>query len=578
MCTQCGAALLPNPTAAQTMLGFQSPLAPKPQPSQPPAQPPVAQPAPPTQPPAQGQPFAAKTMLGFSLPPEMHALQQQFQQQAAPAQPAAQPPPQQGGGMAKTMLGMAMPGVAPVQSQPAQAPPPPAPQLPRGVGSGTILGVAVPGIAPLQSQPGAPPAAMAQRTLIHEPLPAIVPAPAPFMPEAAPSAPRLPGHKGFPIAIVAVIVGVVVLGGGVLLLLLSHSAPPIAATAKVSAEGKEQLHLQCESCADGTIVTWNGAKATFVKKSADLDLPAPLSIGENTFDLAIDRPGHGRDETVKLVLPLAFRIRGDVDGIAEDPPVIRVRIEAQSGSSVSVDGKPVTLDGDGKATLSYDVSQETTGEAEETRTIERKLPYEVTGKDKKTSSGEVVIRVGVVPLRLDAPGPALVTDTSPVWVAGRTAKGAQVTVGATALPVAPDGSFEGSVDVSPGVQTLTVRASASKDAPVKVAPRTVTASVERVDSLAAKATALGSTSLTTFSGSVVDVRGAHHHTILLIDDRSCSSPPCLERVDYGSDTDVQPGDHVTAWGTPGKPVTTTDGKTLPVIAAELVRKEAPHHR
>jgi len=578
VCSQCGAPVQAMPTAAQTMIGFSSPLAP-----------PVAQPQPPAPAPAPAPAPMAQTMLGFAAP----------DLRVPPAQPA--PPPAQPAPLAagmKTMLGVAAPGIAPAPAPQPQPQPQPAAKL----GSGTILGVAVPGIAPLHATPGLapppqpqpPPQAKPQfsGTMLLEQAP-IVPAPAPYVPEAAPAAPVVVARRGFPLAAVAIVASVLLLGGGGAILYFARSSNPLTATAKVSPEGKEQLHLVCEGCPDGTMATLsngNGATASFTKHEADLDLATPLAIGDNAFSIALDRPGVGRDETVKLVLPLAYRIRGDLDGLAAATPELRVDVEAQKGATVTVDGKPVTLDASGKATLSYDVSADTTGEADDVRTLERKLPYEVVGKDKKKSQGEVLLRVAVMRLRVGAPGASLVTDQPRVWIAGVTSKGGVVTANGAPLTVAADGAFEGQVDVQDGAQKIVVRASPPEADAKKVAPRTTTVSVERVASLASEAAKLdkaptpGGDALAgdpaaavgqaaAITGSVIDARAEHHHAVLLVSDkRDCKTGLCVVRVEYGADVDVRAGDPVAAYGSVGKPISTPDGKTLPVVDATIVRK------
>ena len=497
--------------------------------------------------------------------------------------------------MAKTMLGIAAPGIAPAQSAP-QAPPQPVPQAPKALG-GTMLGVAIPGIAPLHSSPGAAPPPQqhtpAPAPIVYEPPPPIVPAPAPFIHEAAPSAPTVAHKRGAPIALVAVIASLVVLAGGAALLFFSRSgAPPLTASAKVSADGKEQLHLKCEGCPDGTTAAWQGAKATFASKEADLDLPAPLSIGDNTFQIALDRPGVGRDETVKLVLPLAYRIRGDLSALSSATPTINVVVEAQPGTTVTVDGKPVALDASGKATVGYDVTQETTGATDETRTIDKKIPYTVEDKTKKTTTGEVAVRVAVLPLHVDAPGAMLVTSDATAWISGRTAKGSAVTANGKALTVAPDGAFEGPIDLQDGAQSVTVRTAPADDAKTKAAPRSATVQVKRVASIDAEAKALDTPDALGFDdaardpagnagkpftviGSVLEARAGHHQTVLLVDDkRGCAKGPCMVRVEHGADDGVRAGDPIAAYGTLGKSFTTPDGKTLVVLSASLVRKGA----
>ena len=318
-------------------------------------------------------------------------------------------------------------------------------------------------------------------------------------------------------------------------------------------------------------------------------MPAPLAIGDNAFDIALDRPGVGRDETVKIVLPLAYRIRGDLSGLGETPPVLRVDVEAVPGSMVTVDGKPVALDASGKATLGYDVTSMTDGTADETRAIERKMPYEVVGKDKKKSTGEVTVRVAVLPLHVDAPTALLVTDQPTVWVAGKTAKGAAVTANGKPLTVDADGSFEGTVDVAGPEQPIVIRAAPAGDAATKAAPRTATVTVRRVASVAGEAKAIENTvrldagaltrdpaaadgSAVKIVGSVVDARTTHHRAALLVDGKNgcAKGATCLVRVDFGGDVALHAGDPVEAFGTATKPITSADGKTVPAVIATLV--------
>ena len=463
-----------------------------------------------------------------------------------------------------------------------------------------MLGVAMPGIAPLHSQPGVSPpppstAAPAQpipaRTMLLEQPPPIVPAPAPLAPEVAPSAPVVVSRRGVPLAVFAVLALVLVLGVGGAILYFSRGAPPMTATAKVSADGKEQLHLTCQGCPDGTKASWKGSTAMFETHEADLDLPTPLAIGDNAFDIALDRPGVGRDETVKIVLPLAYRIRGDLSGIGETPPVVRVDVEARPGSIVTVDGKPVALDASGKATLSYDVSADARGAADETKTIERKMPYEVVGKDEKKSTGEVSVRVAVLPLHLDAPTAGQVTDGKTLTIAGKTAKGATVTANGKSLAVEADGSFDGAIDLSDGEQPIAIRAAPAGEAATKAVPRVATITVKRVASLASEAAALEKTAKldagalardpvaaegqsVTVAGAIVDARAAHHRTALLVDAKNgcAKGASCLVRVDYGADLDVRAGDTVEAFGVATKPITTPEAKTAPAVLASIVRK------
>ena len=572
----------PQPAGARTMLGFAAPPELQrlinAQPAQAPAQPapplPSAiQPAPQPMP----GPAGAKTMLGVAAPEVLAALQHAAPPPAAP-QPAAHAPGPVG---AKTMLGVAMPGIAPIPAAPAPA------HAPMASGARTMLGVAVPGIAPTHAgtpqlapqanapqmhrtmlgvaAPGIAPLAPGAAPLPDEPLPAIVPAPrAPVFEEPQPSAPQLPRKRGIPIAVVAGVgLFVVLLVGGVIALLWRGGAP-IVATPHLGPTGNEQLHLKCTTCPDETTATLGSAKATFKGGEADIDVPSPLIVGDNAFEIAIDRPAMGRDEHVKLKVPVSYRIRADLSEVSAATPSIGVLVEATPGSQVTLDGKPVTLDASGKATAHFELGSDAEGFADETKTLERKYAYTVvsgSAKDKTPGSGDVIAKVGVLPLHLDAPGPSFVTDAGTLTVAGRTAKGAAVTVNGAAFAVAADGSFEGSVDVPSGETSFAIRTSLTGGAN-PAAARSATFKVRRVASVEAEAATLSKAvrlgydafaqdvaanvgQAIAIDGTVLEARTTHHQTLLVIDDhQGCAKGPCLLRVAYGADFAAHSGDVV----------------------------------
>ena len=246
-----------------------------------------------------------------------------------------------------------------------------------------MLGVALPGIAPTRPPDGAaaPSAVVAQSPAApvrHRPHAATlplqvqyVPPPEPLRELAAPPPPKIVRKKGgFPLAAVALVMGVLVLAGGVALALLWKGAPPITGLARTTPEGKDVLHLTCDakSCKDGTVVTLGGAKTVFTAGEADLPLATPLHVGDNTFDLMVDRPGMGRDETVRLVVPVAYRVSADVTTMGASHPSITIRVEAHPGTAVTVDGKPLALDANGAGAYAID---ETSGDRGAGRRVAR---------------------------------------------------------------------------------------------------------------------------------------------------------------------------------------------------------------
>ena len=321
----------------------------------------------------------------------------------------------------------------------------------------------------------------------------------------------------------------------------------MAAKPWLDAQGNEVLHLECANCADGTTVSLEGAKATFKAMAADLPLAKPLNVGENDLTVTLDRPGSGRDESVKLAVPVAFRIRADLSDINAKTPVIAVRVSAAPGSDVTVDKKPLALDATGNGSYVIDVSADTEGPTEDVRLIDRKdrlLDPSPRGcKGGKSDVGQVNARIAIVPLRLDAPSAHAVTDGSSVTIAGQTVAGGAVTIDGAPATMQPDGSFADKRDVTTAPMAIEIRASAQGRA-----PRTAHVTVKKVASLEAEAKAAEQTPLLTYdqitpdiaskvgqpavlAGEVIEARVTGHQTIALVNDsRGCKSGPCLARV------------------------------------------------
>jgi hypothetical protein len=399
-------------------------------------------------------------------------------------------------------------------------------------------------------------------------------------PEVGP-APQLV-KKGLPLALVAGVVGALVAVGGVTAFLLLRS-PPLIAQPRLDAQGHEQLHLLCDGCQDGTIAELYDARATFQSKEADLALTTALKVGNNPLTIHIDRPNLGRDESVQVVVPVAFRIRADLADLGAARPAITVRVEALAGTDVRIDGKPVALDANGEGAYAIDISSETEGTADETRLIDRLIPYVVTPRSGEAQSGKLTVRVGIAPLRLDAPALHAVVDVATFRIAGRTVRGGTVKANDTALHMENDGTFAQSFDVGAvGDLPVEVRASAPQ-----LAPRTAHWVVKRVDHLADEAkarelapeltydtitgdlkAAIGKSTIV--EGDVVEVRTTSAQTVAVLDDaRGCSHAPCLVRVVYGGDTRFKHGDVLRAYGRVTRSVA-SGSSTVPEVEADFV--------
>jgi hypothetical protein len=453
---------------------------------------------------------------------------------------------------------------------------------------GTVLGVAVPGIAPLS--PDLAPSfgydAPVRPKLANTALAqiAVLPPPAPYADDSVPPPPPARRDiKGVPFALVAGLVGGLVVIGGAAVFFLKPSAPPILAQPRLDAQGSEILHLVCDNCADGTTASLDGAKATFSGKEADLRLSKSLEVGANDLVLQIDRPGAGRDEAVKLSVPLGFYVRADLTDIASAPPVIAVRVAAAPGTQVTVDGKPLALDDSGKGTYKLDVTGDTDGPSGEVRIVDKKIPYVVTPKGAPAQSGTVSARIGVATLRLDEPSLHAVFDTGAFMLAGQTAPGATLTIDGQPATVAADGSFAVAHPTANGETPIVLRTTVQGRA-----PRTVHLTVKKVASLGAEARAQEGMPLLTYdkiaqdiagaaglravvAGEVAEARVSGHQTIALVNDtRGCKRGPCLVRVVAPEDARLARGQSVRAYGVVTQAVTTPSGKTIPELSADFV--------
>jgi hypothetical protein len=467
------------------------------------------------------------------------------------------------------MLGVAMPGIAPTRPPRESAPP-----------------LAVTAAAPVPPPPARePPRAHHALTL---PLQVqYVPPPEPLHELPAPPRPHIVRKKGgFPLAVVALATGAVVLAGGVALAVLWHGAPPIAGQPRATADGKDMLHLVCDpkSCKDGTVVTLDGMKTTLVGGEADLLLATPLHVGDNPLELMVDRPGMGRDETVKLVVPVAYRVSADVTTLSAPHPAVTIRVQARPGAEATVDGKPLTLDGDGAGTYAIDEASATEGPADESRLVSVDVPYTIAWGGHAAESGTVSARAAVAPLRVDSPGSRAIVDGDSVLVAGRAAKGATVTVDSAAVTVGADGAFETTVATAAlGDHDIEVRAGTSV-----LVPRIVHVKVSRVASLTEAARAFEQQSPVGYDavmgdvagktgqpmvidGPVLESRASGHRTLALVDDRrGCAKSPCLTRVVIGQDVPLVRGDLLRAYALVARPFTTPAGQTIPEVESVFV--------
>ncbi|MFO0756216.1 MAG: hypothetical protein U0359_06975 [Byssovorax sp.] len=381
--------------------------------------------------------------------------------------------------------------------------------------------------------------------------------------------------------------------GGLLLVALLvaifwPSAPPLTARAKADADGREGAELRCPSCPDGTKVSIGEASAEMRGGVALVPLPSLLSLGENKKKVVIDRPGSGRDETVGVVINVAYRIRPDLTTLKGERPSIQIVAEAAQGTAITIDGKALPVTG-GRAVQTIDVTDACTGQSAEAKTISRQIPYTVVPETGPAEQGMVSVSVGIVPLTIEAPGPHVTIDGQSFVLAGKTMKGAEVTAAGRPIAVRPDGTFAQVMNVSSvGATQLEVRASVAG-----LAPRLSMIRVRRVPSLDAAAKEFTAESPIDFgpllggigaqvgkavvlAGEVVEARKQGYQTVILLDVAQSSGCPkagtCTARLVQGADSPVKKGDLVRVYGHVSRAFSVEGRADVPEIEVDFLTK------
>jgi len=385
-------------------------------------------------------------------------------------------------------------------------------------------------------------------------------------------------RKALPIVFGVLAVLVVAIVGAI----FWRSPAPLSARVRVTPDGHEAVEIDCASCPDGTKVTIGDTAAIVTGRLAQIPLVAPLALGENRLKVALDRPARGHDETVGVSVHVGYRLRPDLSMLGADKPTLHVAIEATKGFDITLDGQLVKLE-DGPRAHAIDVSAECTGSSDEPATLRKRIPYVVKSPDGTRDEGAVDIAVGIVPLRIDAPGPRVVTDSDTFVLSGHTTKGAEVLVAGRPIQVNADGAFAQRMSVSSiGATNIEVRAKIPG-----MAPRIVPIAVQRVQHLEEaakefqKEKPVGYTTVALASandvgrpvivaGQIAEVRTQNHQTIYMLDipaKEGCSksSESCRVRLVQGSTSTAKVGDSITAYGQIGRPSSSTGGPVVPEI-------------
>ncbi|MBN2197109.1 MAG: hypothetical protein JW751_30165 [Polyangiaceae bacterium] len=359
---------------------------------------------------------------------------------------------------------------------------------------------------------------------------------------------------------------------------------PLRATVSLDPSGAEMLALECVRCADGTLVRIGGATGTFASHRTAVAIGNRLVVGENRLTLTLVYPD-GRAEDVQLVVPVDFRLDPDLSALSASPPSVRVTVATTSGAAVVVNGVPVAIEPDGRGNANVDVTTELTGPSATVTTLEKTIPYVVTPAHAKPASGELLVKLGVASLLVEAPGDSIVVDGPNFWLAGRTLVGGTVTVGGRPIAVDDKGQFAQLMSVSAvGETTIFIRA----DAP-DYAPRLVPLHVRRVADLRTEAARLDAivthsyaeiaNRIATKKGfavgvecTIVEARIDGHRTIIVADVHGgCPAAPCYARVVHGARATPARGETWRAYGRVDRAVEwPRPGVSIPEIRAEFL--------
>jgi hypothetical protein len=365
------------------------------------------------------------------------------------------------------------------------------------------------------------------------------------------------------------------------LMLRGHGS--VTARASLDENGAEVLDISCRECPDGTKVWIDAAAVSFQAGKTKLRLSAPLKVGENPLVLVLERPGRSREE-IALSIPIEFRVRGSTDELAQEAPKLSVLASVLPTTRLEVDGKPVKAAANEIVRFDYDVSSELTGPEATVKTLERVVPYKASSPGAPPQTGQVQIRIGVTPLVVDAPGLSIVVSDKELVIAGRTVAGAALKIGAHNVTLDSEGRFVSKQPLALGDNSFTVRA-ALKDH----APRLVKLSVRRSDNLEQEATRARATAQSSYQeivrapdastglsvwleGQLFDLRRDGYTSVLLVDVKNgCKKAPCLAKLLYGTEAQIEKGRPVKAFG---KVVRFVDGprtgERIPELRADLV--------
>ncbi|HEX2878980.1 MAG TPA: hypothetical protein VHO25_05535 [Polyangiaceae bacterium] len=438
----------------------------------------------------------------------------------------------------------------------------------------TMVGVARPGIAPLHPGEEKKPAA-------NEPLD-------PALGEIIDSTPPPENTTPWRVPTSAlVLVGVcsALVFGAVIFSIVYDSPKALSASASVGDNDRDVLELNCDNCADGTKAKLGDTTITINNGTGVLPLKEPLILGNNVFNIGLERPGIGRNEVVRVVVPVQYRVHADYSGLNENPAEFGVVFQVRPGMKAVVDDEEIEFDETGRGSYGIDLTKRLQGVDPTARPVTEVVSYSIGPAQGEAEKGRVKLRTLAVPLWLESPGLRTVLDGDRFKLAGRTAKGGTVSVDGQPIVVNAEGRFDQMMSVDAvGETTIELRAQAPDHA-----PRWVQLRIKRVEDLKKEADLFRQTGtdeygayaqnidakigMAVVADGVVEQSAADGQTTMILLDvqNGCKQSPCLVRLVHGGALDLKPRSKLSAFGRISRAVEgVRPGSKVPEIQVEFL--------
>ncbi len=439
----------------------------------------------------------------------------------------------------------------------------------------TLIGVAIPGIAPIN--PGVDKAAQAQQSAPESP----PPEPEPELTHA--EIPMAFSGRRY-LALTLAIAATVLATTCVVALWWWQSSPKLSVQIKTDESGRDHLEIDCTNCNDGSSIALRDSSTLFDNHHASIPLKQPLKMGDNSVQLLLSRRG-ARSESIQLHVPVDFRVAGDTSALDETTPKLRLLVDKSPNVTVEVHKQTPTYDTAGHGHFDVDVASDIMGQSAIEKPLERRVAY-IARTSAGVVQGAVLMRIGILPLTVDTPGPLLMTDREDFKLCGTTAPGSQIDVAGLKIDVDSGGRFCHSMIIK-DVGKFTIWITSAKKG---YAPRKVQRVIARFANLhvyakklykevphelATSATDSNTNSLVALTGTIVELSERPPVTRLLLQFGPNAGPQGVVRIVTASQPGIKAGQTITVFGQVTGVLKGPDGRDMSELSAAFILPGSP---